>query len=190
MEFLNIVGAADRVIEIAETYVGVKETGSNRGDKIDEIEKMFGLLGQPYCAMFVLYCIAKAYPRADIIKTASSQTLYAWADKKKFTYSDPKLLSPGDIVIWRKFKLWQGHVGLVTSALKTVNLSVSGQVEVVSPQFTTIEGNTANSDFGNQREGDGIYKRIRYAKKLDFAVDNFYLRGFISLTSLLQNKPA
>lgn len=162
-------------ISAAETLVGTKEQPpkSNRGLIIDKIQKYFGLKGQQYCVMFTLYCYIEACNKLKIKfpfpKTASSQSLFENAKAKGATYTDPKLIKPGDIVIWRKLKLWQGHAGLVISNL------------FEDKTFRTIEGNTSNSNYGSQRDGDGIYKRIRSANKLNFNFSNFYIRGFIDV---------
>jgi len=166
----------DAAIETANSLVGTKEEGNNRGAVIDMIQAPFGLVGQQYCVMFVLYCYMQACLRNSgkllIEKTASSQTLFEYATKMGITYTDPKLMQPGDIAIYRKFKLWAGHAALITSKLNN------------DLTFNTIEGNTSNSNFGSQRDGDGIYRRIRNARKINFSQSSFYLRGFISIRKL------
>ena len=167
-------------ITIADELVGTKEEKPNRGEVIDKIQRELGFLGLPYCVIFVLYCYKMACKRLNhpflIPITASSQTLFEWAKKQGFAYTDPQLIKPGDIVIWRKWKLWSGHAGLITS-------SVLMQYDYIS--INTIEGNTSNSNFGSQSDGDGIYRRIRGANKIDFSVDGFYLRGFIDCKKIL-----
>lgn len=164
-----------RALEWAEHFKGTLEEpkNSNRGKIIDEIQGVFGYKGVQYCGLFAQYCYKLACVGLNIpfpfSGTASSQTLYGEALNKKWAETDFSKLRSGDIVIWRKLKLWQGHVGIVKS------------VDFAKQQFITIEGNTANSDFGDQRDGGGIYERVRYMKKQDFVVDAFYLRGFISV---------
>lgn len=169
-------------IAMAGTLLGTKEVPpkSNRGLVIDKIQQYFGLRGQQYCVMFVLYCYIEACNRLKIKfsfpLTASSQTLFEDAKKIGATYTDPKLIKPGDIVIWRKLKLWQGHAGMVISSLFN------------DGTFWTIEGNTSNSDYGSQTDGDGIYKRIRKANKINFTLSNFYIRGFIDVDKYFKLK--
>lgn len=171
---LNVI---NRALEIATKFIGTKEEGQNTGPVIDEIQKKFGFHGVQYCVLFTLYCYKQACEELGIKypfpQTASSQTLFDWALKNKIAYTDTRSLTRGDIVIWRKFKLWQGHAGLVISSFDEEHNT-----------FKTIEGNTANSDYGNQRDGDGIYIRRRFARKIDFSVDNFYLRGFINVKNI------
>ncbi len=164
-----------KALEWADKLTGTLEVpkDSNRGLVIDDIQKTFGYKGVQYCALFAQYCYKRACTALNIpfpfSGTASSQTLYQEALKKNWIETDFSKLQSGDIVIWRKFTTWSGHVGIV--------------VEVDSPNkcFYSIEGNTQNSDLGDQRDGGGIFKRKRYMRKLDFSVDNFYLRGFISV---------
>lgn len=162
-------------VNLAQSYIGTKEDpkGSNRGVGIDAIQKTFGFKGVQYCALFAQYvykAITLIYHIPFLMPgTASSQTLYGWAKNNGYACNDFSQIAVGDIVIWRKFKLWQGHVGIVVSVNHEQNY------------FETVEGNTANSDFGDQRDGDGIYRRKRYMRKQDFVVDAFYLRGFIQM---------
>lgn len=168
-----------RILDIAEKYIGVKEqpAGSNSGPVINVIQAEFGFSKVQYCVLFTLYCIKKACDdlgiEYTIPVTASSQTLFGYALERKAVNTNFNELKVGDIIIWRKFKLWQGHAALAVSGLNELNT------------FITIEGNTSNSDYGSQRDGDGIYRRVRKANKIDFTVDNFYLRGFINITKML-----
>lgn len=169
-------------IETATSLVGIKETTENRGKEIDEIQRKMGYIGLPYCVIFILYCYQMSCEKLKIKNylpdTASSQTLFDWAFKNNFVYTNPDLVKPGDIAIWRKYKLRQGHAGLIVSPIMMDN----------EKMFRTIEANTFNSDYGNQRDGNGIYKRIRYAKKIDFDVDGFYLRGFIDVEKIFNGE--
>lgn len=164
-----------KALEWAYQLEGILEEpkNSNRGLAIDDIQKVFGFKGVQYCALFAQYCYKRACTDLNIpfpfSGTASSQTLYQEALKKNWAEVDFTKLKAGDIVIWRKFKLWQGHVGIV---------------EAVFPEFGsfhTIEGNTSPGNTGSQSNGGGIYRRTRYMQKTDFDVDAFYLRGFISI---------
>jgi hypothetical protein len=163
-------------LTIAESLIGTKEEGQNRGKVIDKIERLFGMTGQQYCVMFVLYCymVSSAQNNSKFLlpETASSQTLFECAKKIGLTYTDPNKIKPGDICIFRKYKLWEGHAALINSYLNA------------DKTFGTYEGNTYDNDFGSQREGDGIYKRIRKAGSQNFVESSFYIRGFIDIGQL------
>jgi len=173
-------GITQRAIEIAKSFKGARELGQNRGEEIDLIQKEFGFKGVQYCVLFTLYCYKKAIEEAGfpykLPHTASSQTLYEEARKAGVVSADFDLMVSGDIVIWRKFKLWQGHAAI---ALSTPN--------PIDKSFLTIEGNTQPDTKGDQRDGGGIYQRFRYAKKADFVMDAFYLRGYIKMAEWMNN---
>ena len=166
---------SDRALEWATELVGTVEVpkNSNRGVLIDDIQKVFGYKGVSYCALFAQWCYRRACAGLNIpfpfSGTASSQTLYQQALKKNWIKTDFAELKRGDIVIWRKQKLWLGHVGIVERTFPDLQ------------SFHTIEGNTSSGDSGSQSNGGGIYRKVRYMKKTDFTVDGFYLRGFISI---------
>lgn len=174
---------ADTIMDFATSKVGIveKPKNSNRGEEIDRIQREFGYKGVQYCVLFVLFCYKYAFEKHGIKwifpNTASSQTLYAWAKKQEAVFTNPDLIRKGDIIIWRKRKLWQGHAGLVRSAPQ---LTRDGLV------METIEGNTSSGDRGSQRDGGGIYVRRRNVNETDFDVDAFYYRGFIDLSIILR----
>lgn len=161
------------VILYASSAIGEREEPpkSNRSKLIDKIQSYFGLKGQQYCVMFVLYCFMQILKNHSIPfpfpKTASSQTLYTECEKKGWTTTDLGKVKPGDIMIFRKYHTWTGHAALV--------------VDVGTNTVTTIEGNTSNGNFGSQSDGDGIWKRIRPVNTAEFKVDNWYIRGFIQV---------
>lgn len=171
----------EKAIEWANKFVGTQEVpkDSNRGLVIDDIQKVFGYKGVSYCALFAQYCYKRACTALNIpfpfSGTASSQTLYQEALKKNWIETDFKKLQRGDIVIWQKWKMWQGHVGIVERVFTELET------------FHSIEGNTSSGDVGSQSNGDGIYRRVRYMKKIDLAVDSFWLKGFISIRKVFPN---
>jgi hypothetical protein len=166
------------VILYAAGAIGERETPpkSNRSALIDRIQQPFGLIGQQYCVMFVLWCYMKTLERLKLrfpfSKTASSQTLYENCKKKGWTTTNFSEVQPGDIMIFRKYHTWTGHAALV--------------VDVEKDSVTTIEGNTSNSNFGNQSDGDGIWKRKRPVNLSEFTADDWYIRGFIQVRKALE----
>lgn len=176
-----------RALGVAGKAVGVYEVpkDSNRGPLIDVIQKEFGLKGQQYCVMYTLWAYIVAlmemgYKMPAAMKLASSQSLYEYAKARDCVYTDASLMRTGDIVIWRKMMLWQGHAGLVCRVLDSRYKS-----------FITYEGNTSpdsvvDSGTGeSQRNGGGIFKRTRFAGRAEFVKDAFYIRGFINMRKLL-----
>lgn len=141
-----------KVVSIAKSFDGIKETGNNRGSFIDKLNRFTKVpLGSPYCASFVSYVIDSANKITPIrykVKSALAQRL-----RNKQTYS-AKLVLEGkrypkasEVIVWQKGKTQFGHAGIVTKDWK----NIFGE---------TIQANTNKS--AESREGNGIY--IKMAK--------------------------
>ena len=152
------------VIDTASSYVGVKEkTGSNDGKEVEMFLNSVGLKkGNPWCQAFIYYCFKANYKKPPIPRSAMAQSSFNYA--LKHGIKTPLVLKPGDLIIWKKASSWSGHVGLIDSVGK------GGWVQ-------TIEGNTSNGKTGSQREGNGVFKRLRnYFHPLSRYV---FTRGFV-----------
>ncbi len=145
---------AGAVLEVAESQVGIRETGgSNRGKEVETYLASVGLLpGKAYCAAFVYWCFAEGSMRLGIknpaVKTGKviSHWLLAPIATKitaEATRDNLMLIRPGSLFLIDHGND-RGHMGFVTS-LKQTGLS-------------TIEGNT---DASGSREGQGVYARTR-----------------------------
>lgn len=55
---------------------------------------------------------------------------------------------PGDLVIWQYEGASKGHIGIVTA--------------LMAHSYRTIEGNTGPSQGYIEREGDGVYEKVRH----------------------------
>lgn len=134
-------------VELAEQYVGRRETqGPNRSPDIDKWNAMAGVpMGSPYCASFIGYIhrqVGLPYPNG-----------YAWTPSwfpAKRTVRNP---DNGDILgIYFASKQRIGHVGIVADK------------DYRKGYILTIEANTSpDAALGSakDREGDGVWKRIR-----------------------------
>lgn len=144
------------VIESAKGEVGTKESGRNRGSKVDEYIRSVGLdptKGEyAWCQAFVYWNFSKAASGLQIqnpcIKTAGVLSHWTKApDKNKIAaevaLDDPKLIRPGAIFMVDHGE-GKGHTGLVES--------------VKAGRIHTIEGNTNKA---GSREGDGVYEKDR-----------------------------
>jgi hypothetical protein len=146
---------AESIAKIAQTQIGVRETSTNGGEKIEEYQRATWLpVGPwPWCAAFVDYVIQQAMVGGTWTfkrpRTAGAWDLENWC---RAVDNSAKLKKPatsvkrGDIVIY-KFS----HVGIAVG-----DLDKDGMVSVV-------EGNT-NSD--GEREGDGTYLKRRHLSKI------------------------
>ena len=140
---------AQALLEIARGELGTKEspTGSNRV----KYATWYGLPGQPWCVMFVMWVFAQA--GAALPTRTASCTLLMNAAKKAGTWVTSGYL-PGDVVIydWGANGL-PDHCGIVESA--------SGSA------VTAIEGNTA---VGNDSDGGEVMRRERQTRQILGAV--------------------
>ncbi len=125
--------------------VGIREVGgNNRGKDIDRILSPLGLRGVAWCQALQYYCFYVTGEAIPIKKTAGSQDCFN--DAKKRGKPLPYRIRIDALLFWRVVNGWQGHSARVVKVMKM------GWVE-------TIEGNTGN---GNQRDGDGVYRKKRH----------------------------
>jgi hypothetical protein len=162
----------------AEGYTYVREkTNKNDSPEIDSWHKYVGIPeGNPYCASFVIsmYACGNYYESSPLPKIARVSAMYKAAQKNPYKYKvipavrvKQKIdkLQPADLPAWAHGTTagnFNGHVGLVTE-------------QVDYQTFKTIEANTGPGAEGSQREGNGVYHRIR---KLDIG-RTFQVVGFI-----------
>jgi hypothetical protein len=138
-------------VDVAQRYVGLREYANNRGDVIDTWNKYVGSpVGSPYCAAFVSYCIGNGNVKEPRIRTglATRFIIPARSIRAEFVLSGQRTVRDGSIVIWRKGNTMFGHVGFVEKQMQR-------------NQFSTIEANTNSGDRGSQRDGNGVYRRVR-----------------------------
>lgn len=129
----------ERVLAYARAELGKTESpaGSNR----TPYGKWFGLDGQPWCMMFVMWVFAQAGMPLPY-KTASCSALLNWYRKHHPECVKTSAPKAGDIVIYTF-----GHTGIVESA--------SGNT------ITAIEGNTSPGTAGSQDNGGMVCRRTR-----------------------------
>ena len=145
----------DKIINLALSYVGVKESPPNSNNVIFNTHYYGGEVNDPnlaWCCAFV-WDIFRMAGLSHLFyggkKTAYCPTVYDWAlnnnlvvDKSKATY--------GDIVLFD----WDGdkvadHIGFVIS--------------LKNGAYSTVEGNTSN---GNNSNGGEVMVRERYASSI------------------------
>lgn len=132
------MATAERVLSYARAELGKTESpaGSNR----TPYGKWFGLDGNPWCMMFVMWVFSQAGMPLPC-KTASCSALLNWYRKNR-PASVAKSPAVGDIVIYNF-----GHTGIVES--------------VGSGTITAIEGNTSPGNAGSQDNGGMVCRRTR-----------------------------
>lgn len=143
------MATAQALLEIARGELGTRE--SPAGSNQVKYAAWYGLPGQPWCVMFVMWVFSQA--GAALPTRTASCTLLMNAAKKAGSWVTSGYL-PGDVVIydWGANGL-PDHCGIVESA--------SGSA------VTAIEGNTA---VGNDSDGGEVMRRERQTRQILGAV--------------------
>ena len=131
----------------AMTCVGIAESGGdNKGHFVEYFQKTYGdAHGESWCMGFVESVVGfggAGHGPSPLF--ASESCLEVWA-RSPHDMRTPEAV-PGSIIIWQYNKTWQGHTGVVLSAM--------GEI------IKTVEGNTSAGP-GINRNGDGVYSRGR-----------------------------
>lgn len=155
-----------KIIEIAKSYVGVREIGQNQGFTNKQLEKELlaigWIKGQAYCAKFGQLVWSKAYANFDstiiydLNKLFTANAVKTYENFKKsplFKTASSGKPEPGDLIIWasvkndelKKVDIWTlGHLGI----------SIEGK----QLKIDTVEGNTNEQGL---RTGNGIWEKER-----------------------------
>ena len=146
----------ERILEIAETQLGIVETSRNQGDGIAKYWEATNYPDgyknrEPYCAAAVCWIVREAMGSsiAWTFKRPQSATAFGfetWSlkqDASTNTKKNPRGdIRPGDLVIF-KFS----HIGIAATAADKTG------------HFRCIEANTGPS---GERDGDGVWKKNRH----------------------------
>jgi hypothetical protein len=160
----------DLMVEIAKKFVGVEETGPNKGPMIELFQAIDGqkARGQAYCADFVRY-VAKQVDtqmrtedpnwRGNMLAKTESAVNLVDMSPNGIRRDSAQL---GFVVVWRDwvrtkdgqwFATSLGHCGIVCS------------IDEASGTMETCEANTSGpKKKGIVREGDGVYLKTRHLK--------------------------
>lgn len=154
-------------VESAAKHLGLRERTNNNDHP--EIDKMLAYCGVPprnsWCMAFVQWHYGQAatslHTRNPLYRSARCYTVWRSAVDNPLRHYiikpeevlAGKKIPVGAVAVWRsgsaaRNRNWNGHTGLVL-AQKSARL------------FVCREGNTMPSAKGNQREGGGVYDRVR-----------------------------
>jgi hypothetical protein len=170
-----IVKAKKDIIEksrkIMMGEVGKKEiTNKNDGEHIKKYMFSVGLgypKGYPYCAAGQYWCffaVNNSRENVPILASGSANGIYDYAKKKgKRDLTDFPNPQVDDLIVWIKKGAYSGHIERI--------IEVQDNFTVITVGF-----NTGSGDKGSQRDGGGVYKRVRYLNK---PLGNMVVRGLI-----------
>lgn len=141
---------AQELIDLASTFVGVKEQGAdNAGPQIEIFQKSVDGTAsrESWCMCFVQFCV-KQIEKKYVIKSKlfkSEHCLTVWnKTPKELRLKEPEV---GCIVIWQFGNSSSGHAGIVR--------------KVIKDKIETIEGNTSGPSIDVVREGDEVAFKTR-----------------------------
>lgn len=157
----------------ARRWVGITEIGGdNRGQMVEMFQRAVDgkASGEPWCAAFAFFCIEMAESTAAALGMTARSPLHRSEWVQAVWEKSPERMrlespEPGCLIVWQKWKNNQptpsGHIGIV------LDQTLDGKV-------VTIEGNTGDGE-GVQREGDGVFSRVRSLE----GVGSMRVRGFL-----------
>lgn len=136
------------------------EVGENKGQVVEGFQKAVDgkAQGEPWCMAFVQFCLKQVDalartmdwvtpPDGGNLLFHSESCWETWTRSPDFCRSYHPF--PGAIAIWRNVNNTSGHTGIVT------------KLGAKEGEFHTIEGNTSDSSLADQREGDGVFMKLR-----------------------------
>jgi hypothetical protein len=129
--------------------IRVREVGRNAGEWVCALLKSAGVpVGSPWCAAAIQFaCTVSRAPCP-----ASAAAVSQWRNWARSTGRHRTSAKRGHLAYWLNSN-GTGHIGIVVG-------SAFGMVR-------TIEGNTSSGEAGSQRDGDGLYRRVRRASRWD-----------------------
>ena len=147
------------LVEFAEKFIGIVETGNNKGEQVELFQKAVDgkAQGEPWCCAFVQYCIKhidaefeKIYGGVNAPSQvfSSEHVMTVWNKSKPLETKTPEA---GDLIIWQHMLgnkgTGKGHIGIISKIIDHQSIE-------------TVEGNTSSSQ-QVEREGDGVFKKTR-----------------------------
>jgi uncharacterized protein (TIGR02594 family) len=138
-------GAAGKAVKAARNRLGISEVGtSNRGERIDKWQKRYGMIGQPWCGIFVGTVLRRAGVQTDS-RIASVAAIEAMGRNKEGAFRGFKQgahgARRGDLLITRKGQ----HVAFIErvgkdGTIHTIGGNESGRVQRASYKPGTVYG--------------------------------------------------
>jgi hypothetical protein len=142
-------------IAYARKYRNMTESppGSNRGAKIDQWQRMCGIIAQPWCGCFVNAClVAAGFPTQEWLRYCPSIEAKARSGDARWSWHSIQDARPGDLVLYGR--------------------TTAEHVELYAGAGVTYGGNTSSDNGGSQANGGGVFERRR-----NFGAPGFPARG-------------
>jgi hypothetical protein len=153
---------AERALLIAAILCDTKrirEVGRNRGEWVEAFQDAAGAKpGDSWCACMVTFVCKAARKPFEAMGANLPQypaRVVAWRQYAERLGRFSQSAARTKLFCWDNGST--GHIGFV--------------VGKVGPFVRTIEGNTSSGESGSQRDGDGMYRRVRLASKIGGYID-------------------
>jgi hypothetical protein len=166
------MGIAEKIIQVATSYIGQKEVSGNKGFISPSFQKKMQdcgwKIGQSWCAYFTELVWKEAFGKSHPLYSTLDRLFSPSATATYANFNGSQNLKVGSVpkvgalVVWRYGNGWQGHIGIVESI-------VSGDT------FKAVEGNTNNA---GGREGIEVALKTRKTG-LPFRPKGLNLIGFV-----------
>lgn len=154
--YLALLPANERALKVASLYVGHKEEAPNRSPVIDYWNERIGVPhGSNYCASFVAFVLDSAKVNQPTVRSAVAQHYITKQSVSATRVVSGKTIPKGSLVIWKRGTSWMGHVEFVRE-------------DWSGCRGLTIGANTTSGQAGDQRQGNGVYKRQRHIDQTAF----------------------
>lgn len=169
---------AERAIEIAEEFVGKTES-KLQPNWAPWLLNLFARAGNPlqwkagesYCIAAALACYQIAAKELGVELpldgSKSTQEFYNEARLMEMVSKSPER---GDIIIFQVGNSWQGHAGIVVGS--------------TPDSVSTIEFNTGGTMNGSQRNGEGVYMKLRKYKDFPRSDSKLWIKGFVKMSQI------
>ena len=144
------MGVQERIVAIAQGYVGITDDGNNKGKQMDYWNARLGLpAGSNYCASFIAHLLDSAQASYPTVRSGVAQHYITRSSIRAERVLSGKLVPPGYIAVWKRGDSWMGHTEII-------KYSWRGKYGM------TIGANTTPGPGGDQRQGRGVYVRERH----------------------------
>lgn len=139
----------DRVVVLAEQYVGHTEVANNRSPLIDHWNTRLGVpVGSNYCASFVSFILDSVRAEVPVVRSAVAQHFITRESITAAQVLRGDTVPGGSLVIWKRGNSWMGHTEIVKEWSGCSGKTIGANT---SPQGST----------GSTRVGNGVWERER-----------------------------
>ena len=146
------------------SQVGVQEaTGKNDGKQIAEYLASVGIYKPASYCMAGQYWCFYSVDSNNVPLRRSGVAIHSHSYAKANGIKTKYIAKTHDLIVWKKFGSWQGHVERI------IEVGDAGWVK-------TVGFNTSNGLTGSQREGDGVFIRKR---NIRYKIGSLHILGLV-----------